>query len=156
MRQRAFDVAGTRMLVVVLDSGEDPIAILARVAGDEGLDASHFTAIGAFENATVAWFDPDARTYRPIEVGEQVEVLSLVGDITLKAPEGREPQVHAHAVLGRRDGSAMGGHLLRASVRPTLEIVVTEAPAQLRRRHDDASGLALIDLDLASGDPTPG
>jgi predicted DNA-binding protein with PD1-like motif len=79
-----------------------------------------------------------------IAVGEQVEVLSLVGDIAL---DGDEPKVHAHAVLGRRDGSTVGGHLLEAHVRPTLEVVLVESPAYLRRLHDAASGIALIRLD---------
>jgi predicted DNA-binding protein with PD1-like motif len=47
-------------------------------------------------------------------------------------------------VLGRRDGSARGGHLLSAKVRPTLEVILTESPSYLRRAHDPASGLALI------------
>ena len=47
----------------------------------------------------------------------------------------------------RADGSAKGGHLLRGVVRPTLEIVLHRSPAHLRKRHDAASGMALIDLD---------
>jgi uncharacterized protein len=50
-------------------------------------------------------------------------------------------------VLGKRDGSAVGGHLLRTTVRPTLEVILTETPVVLRRRSDPESGLALIDLD---------
>jgi predicted DNA-binding protein with PD1-like motif len=73
-------------------------------------------------------------------------VLSLVGDIALA--DG-EPQVHAHVVLGRADGSTVGGHLLEGRVWPTLEVIVTELPAALRKRHDEQTGLALIDLDAA-------
>ena len=73
---------------------------------------------------------------------EQVEVLSLAGDIT-SGPEGRK--VHAHVVMGKADGTAHGGHLIEARVRPTLEIVLTEAPRHLHRRFDSTSGLALID-----------
>jgi predicted DNA-binding protein with PD1-like motif len=77
-------------------------------------------------------------------VEEQVEVLSLTGDISL-APDAT-PQLHVHVVLGKHDGTAHGGHLLEAEVRPTLEVVVTETPANLRRRQDPESGLALIAL----------
>ncbi|HUF81888.1 MAG TPA: DUF296 domain-containing protein [Burkholderiales bacterium] len=55
-----------------------------------------------------------------------------------------EKKVHAHVVLGRRDGSACGGHLLSAKVRPTLEVILTESPGYLKRVHDPKSGLALI------------
>ena len=67
----------------------------------------------------------------------------MVGDIAL---EGEEPQVHAHVVVGRRDGMAMGGHLLEAHVRPTLEVVLVESPEHLRKKTDPETGLALIDL----------
>jgi uncharacterized protein len=78
-----------------------------------------------------------------IPVSEQVEVVSLVGNIVLH--EGR-PKVHAHVVVAKRDGSALGGHLLEARVSPTLEIVIEDSSRKLTRRFDAASGLALIDL----------
>ena len=71
--------------------------------------------------------------------------MSLAGDITV---DGDEPKVHAHVVLGKADATAHGGHLIEAHVRPTLELVLTELPTQLRRRFDPASGLALIDPAL--------
>jgi predicted DNA-binding protein with PD1-like motif len=76
---------------------------------------------------------------------EQVEVLSLVGDIALN--QGK-PKVHAHGVVGKSDGSAHGGHILRARVWPTLEVVLTESPERLCRATDQETGLALIDLRL--------
>jgi Plants and Prokaryotes Conserved (PCC) domain len=74
---------------------------------------------------------------------EQVELLSLIGDVAVK--DG-EPQVHAHAVVGKRDGTAHGGHLLQARVRPTCELVLTESPAHLRKEFDPVAGIALIKL----------
>ena len=70
--------------------------------------------------------------------------MSLVGNITLE--ENGEPKVHAHVVVGRRDGTAHGGHLLEAHVRPTLEVILIESPAPLRRKMNAEVGLALIDL----------
>jgi predicted DNA-binding protein with PD1-like motif len=70
-----------------------------------------------------------------------VEVLSLIGDIALH--EGK-PQVHAHLVIGKKDGTAHGGHLLEARVRPTLEVILTESPKPLHKKYDPESGLALI------------
>jgi Fe-S oxidoreductase len=58
----------------------------------------------------------------------------------------RKALVHAHVVLGKSDGSAHGGHLLEAHVRPTLEVTLAEAPRYLHRKHDPESGLALIRL----------
>jgi uncharacterized protein len=126
----------------VLETGDEVMAVLRDFAGQENLSAASFSAIGAFREATLAYFDWDEKTYRPIPVREQVEVASLNGDVAL-APDG-SPAVHVHAVLGRSDGTALAGHLKEAFVRPTLEIVLIESPAHLRKKIDPASGLALI------------
>jgi len=101
-------------------------------------------AVSAFEYATVGWFDRAARDYRRIPVDEQCELLSLIGDVA----EGQDgPILHVHAVLGLSDGTTRGGHLLEGRVFPTLEAVVTETPAQLRKVLRPDIGIALIDLD---------
>jgi len=136
---------GERTFIVVFETGDEAVAGLVSFAKAQRLRASHFTAIGAFSRAVVAFFDLAAKQYRHVPIDEQVEVLSLAGDITV---DGDEPKVHAHVVLGKADATAHGGHLIEAHVRPTLELVLTELPTQLRRRFDPASGLALIDPTL--------
>jgi predicted DNA-binding protein with PD1-like motif len=88
------------------------------------------------------YFDWELKEYQPIPVEEQVEVASLDGDIGVDA--AGEPALHVHVVLGRRDGAALAGHLKSGEVRPTLEVIVTDTPAHLRRVKDEATGLALI------------
>ena len=131
-----------RTFVVVLQSGDEAMSALESFAREHRVRASQFTAIGAFERAVIAYFDWGSKQYRPIRIDEQVEVLTVNGDITL---EGEAHKLHAHAVLGKSDGTAHGGHLMKGYVRPTLEIMVTELPRHLFRRHDAESGLALID-----------
>jgi uncharacterized protein len=143
MRVKLLNDNGERVFAVIFETGDDPVTGLTRFAEERGLGASAFTAIGAFSEATLGYFDWDRKDYDRIPVNEQVEVLALVGDIAL---QDRKPKLHAHVVLGRRDGSACGGHLLAARVRPTLEVILTESPVHLRRKHDPASGLALIDI----------
>jgi predicted DNA-binding protein with PD1-like motif len=135
-------VEGLRTIALVLETGEEAVAALGAFAVEHRLGASHFTAIGAFSRAAVAYFDWTTKQYRRIDINEQVEVLSLVGDIVI---ERDLPKVHGHVVVGKADATAHGGHLVEGHVRPTLEIVVTEAPRHLRRRFDPASKLALID-----------
>jgi predicted DNA-binding protein with PD1-like motif len=117
--------------------------MLARFAEEHAIAAARFTAIGAFSRAMLGYFDWQRKDYERIPVHDQVEVLALVGDVALEA--GR-PKIHAHVVLGRRDGSTCGGHLLEGHVRPTLEVMLEQSPAHLARTTDPASGLALIDL----------
>jgi len=133
--------------VVVLDAGEEAFATLTRFANEVGISAASLTAIGAFERATVGWFDIASKGYRKIEVNEQCEVLSAIGDIAV-GDDGK-PSLHIHIVPGLADGSTRGGHLLAGTVRPTLEVVVTEVPSTLRRRKRSDLGIALIDLASA-------
>jgi predicted DNA-binding protein with PD1-like motif len=145
MRSTTLDErGGHRTFAVVMDKGDEAVTELTRFAREHGITAAGLTAVGACQEATLGWFDRDRRDYRDIPVSEQVEVLSFVGDI---AVQDTQPAVHVHAGLGRRDGSTVGGHVQRLVVWPTLEVVVTETPAHLRKRFDPDVGLALIAID---------
>jgi uncharacterized protein len=136
--------AGQRTFVLVFDTGDEAMAGLSEFAREQRVSAAQLTGIGAFGDVVLGYFDWQAKDYTRIPVAEQVEVVSLLGDVAL---EGEEPVVHAHVVVAHRDGRASGGHLLGGRVRPTLEVVLTESATHLRKRHDATSGLALIALD---------
>jgi len=128
---------------VVLDPGDEAIAALTEFSRREALSGAQVTAIGAFESATVGWYDRRRQQYRRIAVDEQCEVLSLAGDVALGTDKA---QIHVHAVLGLADGSTRGGHLLEGRVWPTLEVIIRETPTELRKTFRPEVGLALIDL----------
>src|ERR1700761_1657798 len=133
----------TRMWFVVLERGEKVKDRLLALVKQEGIENASFVALGAFEKATIAYFDWQKKKYQNIPVDEQVEVITLVGDIV---PDDKgKPSLHAHTVLGRHDGSTRGGHLIEGHVRPTLEITLTEMPAHLKRHKHPELGLALIE-----------
>ncbi|GAA5187908.1 DNA-binding protein [Rugosimonospora acidiphila] len=136
-----IDAGRRRVLVVVCDKGEDPVATVTSAVTEHGILAAQVTAVGGLAGGELGYFDRVARRYLPIPVTEQVEVLSLVGDV---AGHDGKPRLHLHAVLGRRDGSTLGGHLLRGEVWPTLEVMVTEVAAELARRYDPETGLSLL------------
>jgi predicted DNA-binding protein with PD1-like motif len=144
MKAKVVEDADVVTYVVVCDPGDEAVSALAQFARAEDLEAAQITGVGAFEHATVGWFDRAAREYRRIPVDEQCEVLSLVGDVA----EGQDgPIVHVHVVLGLSDGTTRGGHLLEGQVFPTLEVIVTETPARLRKVMRPDIGIALIDLE---------
>jgi uncharacterized protein len=134
---------GEKTFILVFDTGDEVVSEITSFARENDLDAASITAIGAFSGATLGYVDIVRKEYEKIPIEEQVEVLSLIGDIALN--EG-EPELHAHVTLGRRDGTTRGGHLLEAHVRPTLEVVLTESPDHLKKRTDAVTGLALIDI----------
>jgi len=135
---------GARTFAIVLSTDDEVMACMQEVIGTHEIDAAQFSAIGAFAKATLGYFDWESKDYIRNDINEQVEVASLIGDVAL-GPDGK-PALHIHCVLGRRDGTAVAGHLLKAEVRPTLEIVLTDTPAHLRKRLDPESGLALMSL----------
>jgi predicted DNA-binding protein with PD1-like motif len=143
MKSKLIDERGQKTFAVIFDKGDEFVSDLTSFARENQLGASHFTAIGGFRDVMLGYFDRNTKKYQEIPIEEQVEVLSLVGDIALK--DGI-PQVHAHVVVGKADGTAHGGHILRAHVWPTLEVVLTESPKHLSRITDGETGLALIDL----------
>lgn len=144
MKSRLIQGDAEKTFALVFDTGDDVTAGVLDFAKQHGVTAAHFTAIGAFSEATLGYFDWEKKDYLEIAVNEQVEVVSLIGDIAL---DKGKPKMHAHVVVGRRDGSVLGGHLLKAQVRPTLEMILEESPARLQRRMDPESGLALIRLE---------
>jgi predicted DNA-binding protein with PD1-like motif len=133
---------GQRTFALILDTGEEAMEQLGGFADREGIRGAQVTGIGAFEGAVLRYFDWSTKEYLDIPVTEQVEVASLVGDIG-EDEQGRAA-IHVHLVLGRKDGSALAGHLKTGHVRPTLELIVTESPAHLCRRKDAETGLNLI------------
>jgi predicted DNA-binding protein with PD1-like motif len=124
-------VENPKTFVVVLDTGDELLSSLKTLARIEHLSGSSFKAIGALSNVELGWFSWETKKYETaVKLQEEVELLSLIGDIALN---DHEPRIDAHVVIGRQDGTAHGGHLLNAIVRPTCEIIVTESPQHLQR-----------------------
>ena len=133
-----------RVHALVFDVEDEAIATLTSFAEERAIEAAHFSAIGAFREAVIAFFDWDSKSYEEIPVDEPVEVAAMAGNVGRKDGAVR---VHAHVVLGRRDGTALAGHLVSGRVRPTLEMMFVEERANLVRTIDEASTLPLLDVD---------
>lgn len=140
---KSAEFAGQRPFFLVFDPGDEVIRTIREFARENGIRGGRFSAIGALERAVVGFWNPELKEYERIAVDEQVEVLSLAGDI---AVEDAETRVHVHVVLGRRDGSTVGGHLLDGTVFPTLEMHLVDFGTALERRKNEEIGLSLITL----------
>jgi hypothetical protein len=127
---------------VIFRAGDDPYAGLTQFAAQYQIQSAHFTAIGGFRDARLAWFDEQKKMFRLIPIDQQVEVAALVGDIALL---NGKPSVHMHCVVALPDGQTRGGHILGAHVSPLLEVFVTADPVALHKKHDEATGLSLMD-----------
>ena len=133
---------GRRTYAVTLEIGEEVISSLTGLAKELDLATCQVTAVGGFQRTRLGYFDFEASSFRQNEVNEQVELLSLIGNIA----EGEDgaPKLHAHVVLGRADATTRGGHLVEAIVRPTFEAIIEETPKHLKRKQDPKTGLILL------------
>lgn len=148
MNSQLLDTGGSdRTFILILEPGEEAFGSISAFAETNGLTAASITAIGAFREAVVGFFDFETKNYSEIPVPEQSEVLSMLGDIAVD--DDGKASAHLHVVLGLSDASTRGGHFISGRVNPTLEVVITETPAKLRRRKRAELGIALIDLEAS-------
>jgi uncharacterized protein len=135
----------TREFAVIFYQGDEAFSGLVEFAEKYQVTSAHFTAIGAVNGATLAWFDPQRKMYKKIPIEGQHEVIGMSGDIALY--QGK-PVVHTHMVVGSSDGTTRAGHVLAAYASPTLEVMVTVGTIAMQKRLDPATDLTLIDPAL--------
>jgi len=140
--KRVKDSPDEQVYAVIFHKGDEALSGLTDFANQYKVGDAHFTAIGASSGALLALLEVDKKMYRPIPVRQQAEVLSLIGDI---ATYKGKPVVHMHAVLGKPDGSTVGGHVFELNVNPTLEVFVTADTTALNKKPDEMSGMKMID-----------
>jgi predicted DNA-binding protein with PD1-like motif len=143
--RKLADESGLVSYALIFAAGDEAAAQLNRFARETGVNGASFSGVGAASRAVLGWFDFAAKSYEPNAIEEQVEVVSILGDIV--TTEDGNPQVHAHVVVAKRGGEAFGGHLMELNVNPTLEIVLTETPVHLRKRSLPGLPVATIRLN---------
>src|SRR6266481_3859079 len=135
----------TREYAVIFGKGDEAFSGMLAFAEKYHITSAHFTAIGALNRATLAWFDPQRKMYTKVPIEGQHEVIGMDGDIALY--KGK-PVVHTHMIVGTSDGTTRGGHVLAAYISPTLEVMVTVDPIAMHKRFDPETDLTLIDPSL--------
>jgi uncharacterized protein len=133
---------GVKNYAIILAKGDEVMSGLTDFARQNKVTSASFTAIGAFSHATLAWFDDAKKEFRLIPIEQQVELVSMIGDIALV---NDQPAVHTHVAVASSDGTVRGGHVINAFVFPTLELFMTVYPTPLHKESDEATGLKLID-----------
>lgn len=124
-------------------SGERLIETLLEFLGHKSIGFAALTGLGALSHATVSYWDATTLQYETRDIQEQVELVSLVGNVTMR--DGK-PFVHAHVTLGRRDLSIIGGHFNEAIAHPTIELWLRPEADAVERVLDESCGLYLMNL----------
>lgn len=131
-------------IIVRLDPGEEVCEELLRVAEKERVQTAEVSGIGALCHVTAGVFNPMTKEYRANKADGMFEITSLLG--TLTAMDGK-PYLHAHIAVADVEGRVSGGHLTRAIVSATAEIVLRRIDGAVGRTHSDKVGLNLFRFD---------
>ncbi len=124
-----------------LDKGADILEGLLGVMKQHGIPAGLISGIGAVTEARLAYYNEQTRTYEEMGFQEPLEIVSLKGNISMK---DNEVFPHLHAVLSRRDFTAVGGHLLPRTYVFAFEFeIIPFVGDPFVREFDGATGLFL-------------
>lgn len=131
-------------IIVRLEVGEEVRESLIELAEREGVTLAEVSGIGAANEFDVSVYDVKAKKYFDNSYREPVELVNLTG--TIAEMDGK-PYVHLHAAAGRADGSVVGGHLKRAVISATCELVLHTVYGRVGRVYDEETGLNVFEFD---------
>lgn len=130
-------------VILRVDPGEEICEAIKAVAAREEIQLAELSGLGAINELTTGVFDTKTKQYFSNDFQGAYEIVSLTGTLTRK--DG-EVYLHAHLSAGDSAGTVVGGHLNRAIVSATAEIVIRVIDGQVRRRFDEVIGLNLFDF----------
>ena len=139
------DNNGVKQYALVFAKGDEVLSGITDFAMQQHIISARFTAIGALKEGTFGWFDPERKQYKLNTIRQQMELVSLIGDI---ATYKGTPVVHAHCGVSLSDGCVEGGHLIKAITYPTVELFMTIYQTPLEKTLDNETDLKLIHPEL--------
>ncbi len=126
-----------------IDKGEEIVSILTKFCNNKSITLGKISAIGAVDEVEIGIFEPKTKDYNSKIIKGTFEILSISGNISCKK---NEPYLHMHIILSDRDYKAFGGHLNKAVVSATCEVIIEEYDGKLDRYFDENIGLNLFEL----------
>ena len=128
-------------IVARMDKGEEILAQIQELAQQEHIRLASVTALGATNDFTVGVYKVDEKKYYANEFQGNFEIVSLTGTINTM---GGAFYTHIHMSAGNDRGEVFGGHLNRAMVSATCEMVITVINGTVERRFEEEVGLNLF------------
>ena len=129
--------------VIRLEMGEDILGSIKGFAKAKKIRGAMFEGIGSLNKARLGHYDFRTKNYKYELFEEDLEILALTGNISTM---DNKPLPHAHATLGRRDLTVVGGHLDEGSIANMIEIGLYVLPGRLVKSRDEEVGLNLLQL----------
>lgn len=128
-------------IIVRMDKGEEILEKVREVAEKEKIKLADISALGAVSEFTVGVFDTEAKEYHANEFKGSFEIVSLTGTINTMNDEF---YCHLYMSAGNEKGQVFGGHLNRAIISATCEMVITLIDGRVDRRFEKEVGLNLF------------
>ena len=133
---------GNRYLIRI-DKGEEIVSVLTEFCNERSIKLGKISAIGAVNEVEIGIFDPLKKEYHSNTIKGTFEILSITGNITSNKDQ---PYLHMHIMLSDSEYNAFGGHLNKAVVSATCEVIIEELSGKIDRYFDEKTGLNLIEL----------
>lgn len=130
-----------RRYILRFDKGEEVFENLKKFLIEQNIQASYFSGIGACGLAELAFYNSETKNYLKREFKEEFELLSFTGN---SAVLNNEITLHAHAVLGKRDFTTIGGHVFKLVISATCEIFLIKLDGKMERVLDEQTDLNLL------------
>jgi predicted DNA-binding protein with PD1-like motif len=124
------------------EKGDEVVVGLLNFLKSKNIKAAHLTGLGAASEVTIAYYNLQTKSYEKQVITEDVEILSLMGNVGVK--EDGELVVHIHGTFGRRDFSVFGGHIFEIKISGAGEIHLTSFAGTINRAYDSETGLTLM------------
>ena len=129
--------------VVRLNKGEEVIDSLKQLCKDENIKLGEITGLGASDFVEIGVFNVNTKEYNTKKFEGMFEITSLVGNVTTK---DEEVYLHIHINFGDEDGLVKGGHLVKATISATSEIILRIIEGNVGRKLNPEIGLNLFDF----------
>lgn len=128
-------------IVARIDKGEEILEGIKQVAKKEKIKLASISALGAVNDFTVGVFKTEEKKYYANDFKGNFEIVSLVGTINTMNDEFYS---HVHMSAGNEKGEVFGGHLNRAIISATCEMVINIIEGSVDRYFDEEVGLNLF------------
>lgn len=127
-----------------IDRGEEILEKLKEISVKENIKLAHVSALGATNDFTVGVFNVDEKKYYANSFSGNFEIVSLTGTVTTMDGEF---YAHLHMSAGNDKGEVFGGHLNRARISATCEMVIIVTDGMVERKFNEDVGLNLFDFE---------
>lgn len=139
MNYRRFN----NIIMVRIEKGEEILDKLRELCIKENIRAGAISGIGASNDITIGLFKPDDKEYYSKNLKEDFEITNITGNISVM---NNEPYLHVHGTFSNDKAECFGGHLNKAIISVTCEVVVTVFDGEIDRKFSDEIGINLIEF----------